>query len=257
MAQAPEDQAAQVAQAIEAGAPFALLPPLDLDAAYVVQDALTRRRLGAAGMAGLAGYKLAFNSPAAMAHNGLHEPCIAPLYRQDIRQDGATLRQAGFRALVVEPEIALELGADLTGERPDRSAAMAALRGFRPAIEVMDHRGAFALAPSAAQAVAQGIFTAGAVLGPLVAPSRLAERHGMETALWLDERCIGRALDAAPQDPLDGLVWAARALAARGWPLTAGMILLCGTHLPVQAVNEPASVRATIGDFGSVGFSLV
>ncbi|QYK42188.1 MAG: hypothetical protein KF887_03400 [Paracoccaceae bacterium] len=252
--------AQEIAADIAGGRGFRLFGGLDddpaaLDRAYAVQDALTGLRGGAAAVGG---YKLAFNSAASRVYYGLAEGCIAPLYARDIRQDGAVLRLADFHSLVIEPEICLELGADLP-HRPDMTPeeAMAAVAAIRPAVEVMDHRGAFALDPSAAQAVAQGIYTAGVVLGAPVSPGLLPARHRTTTRLAIAGAEVGARLDGAPQDPAEGLVWAAGALARRGFRLRAGMILMCGTHLPVHPVAAPAAVLVEMDGFGSVGFSVV
>lgn len=220
-----------------------------------MQDALTALR---GGPGAVAGYKLAFNGQGSRNYYGLAEGCIAPLFRHDIRPDDAVLRLADFHSLVIEPEICLELGRDLphpAGLTP--AEALATLSAIRPAVDVMDPRGAFALDPSAAQAVAQGIYTAGAVLGAPIPAARLADRHGVTTRLVIGGACVGERLDGTPQDPLEGLIWAGGALAARGQSLTAGMILLCGTHLPGHPITAPAAVRVAMGDFGTVGFSVV
>jgi 2-keto-4-pentenoate hydratase len=252
--------ARDIAADIDAGRPFRLFPALDagpgaMDRAYAVQDALTLLR---GGPMALAGYKLAFNGAASRDYYGLTEGCIAPIYTRDIRHDGAVLHLADFHSLVIEPEICLELGADLEpGPGLTTVKAMAAVAAIRPAVEVMDHRGAFALDPSAAQAVAQGVHTAGAVLGATVSPDVLALRHTITTRLMLAEAEVGARADGAPQDPAEALVWAAEALSRRGLALRAGMILMCGTHLPVQAITTPCAVRAEMGAFGTVGFSVV
>jgi 2-keto-4-pentenoate hydratase len=254
-----DDIARGIAADIAAGRLFRIIPELAgadaMDSAYAVQDALTPLR---GGQAAVAGYKLAFNSAASRDYYGLAEGCIAPIYARDIRQDGAILRLADFHSLVIEPEICLELGADLD-HHPGLSAAqaMAAVVAIRPAVEVMDPRGALAQDPSAAQAVAQGIHTAGAVLGAPVSPDLLPARHGITTRLMLAGAEVGAKTDAAPQDPAEALVWAARALSRRGLALRKGMILMCGTHLPVQAVAAPCAVRAEMGLFGAVEFSVV
>lgn len=258
--QAVARMAATIADDIAAGQAFRLMDGLDagpgaMDRAYAVQDAVTALR---GGQAALGGYKLAFNSDASRAYYGLAEGCIAPLFARDIRPDGATLRRADFHSLVIEPEICLELGQDLP-PHPGLTVAqaMATVAAIRPAVEVMDPRGAFALDPSAAQAVAQGIHTAGVVLGAPVAPGLLAARHAITTRLAVAGTEIGARTDAAPQDPGAALVWAVAALARRGQMLRAGMILMCGTHLPVQAITAPGAVRVEMGAFGSVGFSVV
>ena len=255
--------AREIAADIAAGRDFRLFAALDptegdpatMEHAYAVQDALTGLRGGAAAVGG---YKLAFNSAASRVYYQLTEGCIAPIHARDIRQVGATLRLEHFHSLVIEPEICLELGQDLD-HRPGltRAEAMAAVSAIRPAIEVMDHRGALALDPSAAQAVAQGIYAAGAVLGPPVSPDLLAARHGITTRLTVAGAEAGARLDGAPQDPAEALVWAVAALARRGLRLRAGMILMCGTHLPVCPVTLPGAVAADMGLLGSVGFFVV
>lgn len=68
---------------------------------------------------------------------------------------------------------------------------------------------------------------------------------------------VGARLDGAPQDPGEGLLWAARALKGRGLRLRAGMIVLCGTHLPPHAITAPGQVLVEMAGFGTVGFSVV
>ena len=87
---------------------------------------------------------------------------------------------------------------------------------------------------------------------------------GSRSCFGLPEGCVaplclevGAQLEGAPQDPVAGLVGAARAMARRGLRLQAGMILMCGTHLPVQAIGEAGAVRVYMGIFGSMSFSVV
>ena len=250
--------AAGIAKDIAARRTFRLSEGLDgmgMEKAYALQDALTALR---GGPEVVGGYKLAFNSAGSQAYYKLAEGCIAPVYRCDLRKNGAILRRADFHSLAIEPEICLELGADLE-YRPGLtvSEAMAAVAAICPAVEVMDLRGAFDLDPSAAQAVAQGIYSAGAVLGARLTPDRLAARHGVEARLHIGGAVAGSGFDSAPQDPGEGLVWAAGALARRGLQLRAGMILLCGTLLPVREITTPGQVLAEMGAFGSVNFTVV
>jgi 2-keto-4-pentenoate hydratase len=111
------------------------------------------------------------------------------------------------------------------------------------------------------EALARVVLEDGAASAPfriLALPSGrpLDAAYAVQEAM-LRARLAASGGEGAPQDPLEGLVWAARTLALRGRPLRAGMILPCGTHLPVQAVDRPGTVRATMGELGTVGFSLV
>ena len=63
---------------------------------------------------------------------------------------------------------------------------------------------------------------------------------------------IGEATGAAPQTPVDAVLWLAMRLAADGLPLTAGMLVLTGTHLPARPTAEHGEVVVTLEPLGSV-----
>ncbi|MDF1715411.1 MAG: fumarylacetoacetate hydrolase family protein [Antarcticimicrobium sp.] len=233
--------------------------PQDLDGvspetAYAVQNGY----VAAVGMP-VGGYKLAVNGAPQMAHFGVSEPVSARIFTAEMYDSGAVLSISGFEAVSIEPEIAAVMGPGVeTLSGPvDRAGAMAAIACFRPAIELIDQRGIPMPEVSLAQAIALNVFNAGIVLGAgRVAPDAL-DLDGLEVALDLDGERAAQATGAAPQHPGDAVAWLIGHLAARGLTLTPGMVVMCGTHLPLRVLDPGVrQVDVTMGALGAVGFSL-
>lgn len=230
----------------------------DMDAAYAIQDAVTGQLIASRSRDSIGGYKMAFNSPASMQYYSLAEPCVAPVYGGQIVDSGAVLDARNYHTFIVEPEICIVLGKDIPMvERLDRSFVVGCIDSVRPSFELLDHRGAFALDPSAALAVAQGIYNVGAVLGKAVPANLLDQRASLVTTFSINGATVGEKIDAAPQDPIDAISWMAGALARRGQMLKAGMIVLCGTHLPSKAITALSKVEVSMGVLGTAHFELI
>lgn len=227
----------------------------DLGLAYRIQQRVVERLGAGRADPGIGGYKIAFNKASSMDYYGIGEPCLAPVFADSIVGTGAELLGAAYNELVIEPELIVTLTRDLT-DWADRAAIMAAMGPVRPGFELMDVRGAFAHDPTAAQAVAQGIYNAGAVVGgPGVAIGAL-DLARLHTRVAIDGGVVGEAVGAAPQHPVEAVAWVAKTLAARGEQLKSGMIVLCGTHLPTRSVTAPAGIRVDMAGVGSAEFRL-
>jgi 2-keto-4-pentenoate hydratase len=222
----------------------------DLANAYRIQDEVTDALLGDRPGRKIAGYKIAFNRPNSLDYYTLAEPCFAPLFSDQIHPSGIELPLAAFRELVIEPEIAVRLAAPLDGHE-ERAAVAAAIAACLPAIELMDVRGAFAHDPSAAAAVAQRIYSQGAVLG-LESPIGSPDPSVVTASLDVDGIRRGEATGAAPQDPIDAVAWLAGRLARDGRRLEAGMVVLTGAHLPGHALPKRCEVRVGLAPLGDV-----
>lgn len=227
----------------------------DLDLAYRVQRAVIERLKGRRADRRVGGYKIAFNRASSMDYYRIGEPCLAPVFADSIVGTGAELLGAAYNELVIEPELIVTLTRDLT-DGADRATIMAAMGPVRPGFELMDVRGAFGHDPTAAQAVAQGIYNAGAVVGgPGIAIGAL-DLARLRTRVAVDGGVVGEAVGAAPQDPVEAVAWLAKTLAARGEQLKSGMIILCGTHLPTRTVVAPAGILVDMAGVGSAEFRL-
>jgi 2-keto-4-pentenoate hydratase len=229
----------------------------DIETAYRVQDAVTDRLLAVGTLGGIGGYKIAFNNPASMQYYGLQEPCIAPVFERQIMTSGVALVSGDYHSLIVEPEICIVLGKDIdaTGNL-GRAAILACIESVRPSFELLDHRGAFALDPTAAMAIAQSIHNVGAVIGEAVPVETLDRRAGLVTRLLLDGVEAAEKTGGGPQDPIEVVAWMVSTLAKRGQGLKAGMIVLCGAHMPARPVTGATRVEVGMGEMGTSHFIL-
>lgn len=227
----------------------------DLDLAYRVQEKVVRRLMAHRPGRAIGGYKLAFNKASSFAYYGITEPCLAPVFGDRIVRSGAQLDGGAYRELVIEPELIVTLAADVAAGA-DHAAVAAAIGLVQPGFELMDARGAFAHDPSAAEAVAQGIYNAGAVVGDPGVAIEALDPAAIETTVTIDGAVVGQAVGAAPQHPVDAVAWVAGALAARGERLKSGMIVLCGTHLPTRTITAPADIRVDMSGLGRAEFRL-
>jgi 2-keto-4-pentenoate hydratase len=253
-----EDLAQRIARDIREQNPFRLSGSIgtDLARAYAVQDKVTLKLMAHRPGRSIGGYKLAFNKQASFDYYGISEPCSAPVFADRIFYTGAELQLDAYRQLVIEPEIAVVLGEELplSGVTPEQ--AHAAISHYVAAFELLDVRDAFALDPSAAEAVAQGVYNAGAVLGETRLQLNALDLATLPVRLALDDDEPLQAVGAAPQHPVDAVCWLANHLGARGQMLRAGMILLCGTHLPAQTLTQRAAIRLDMGPLGEIALQV-
>lgn len=236
------------------GRDFALHPlgeaPDDMTTAYAVQAEVVTRLTESRG--DIAGYKLAFNRPSSMEYYGLEEPCFAPVFAGEIHASGHEIEIGRYRYLLAESETCITLAKDVPTGPLDRAAIIGCIASVRAAFELLDHRGAFALDPSAAQAVAQGIYNVGVVLGEPSTDLSVLEGKQSSARLLVDGEVEAEGVNAAPQDPVDAVLWLASILARRDMQLKAGMIVLCGTHLPAKEVSEPCGLVLEMTGLGAV-----
>ncbi|MFP4274425.1 MAG: 2-keto-4-pentenoate hydratase [Paracoccaceae bacterium] len=254
-----ETEAEAIAQDILAAAPFDPRAPengRDLAAAYAVQDALAARLEAALGA--VAGWKIAVNAPALMAHFGVTEPASGRVFAQ-LRQDAPARRKASdFRDFAYEPEIAAVMDRTLSPQAAPftRDDVAGAVARFVPALELLDLRGATMPTMHLPDVVAQNITNAGAVIGgPGIAPDALDPAQ-LHTRVQVNGAEALSVTGGAPQHPLDAVTWLANHLAGRGLSLEAGQIVLCGTHAPIAPVSGPAEIVVEMSGLGAASLVL-
>lgn len=230
-------------------------PPFE--AAYAYQDAYVAAVEADAGP--VAGYKLAVNGVPQQMQLGLSQPISARIFGGEVYQSGASLPASGFQTLCVEPEIAAVLGEGVRdlATPGTRAEARQVVDRFHPAIELIDPRGLGMASDLIPAAVALNVMNAGIVLGPdSVAPGALDLSH-MTTTLSFDGAVAAEATDNAPQHPLDAVMWLMSHLAGRGIAVDPGMIVMCGTHVPLlPAPAGGRQVAVSMSGLGTVDFSI-
>ncbi|WP_432937094.1 2-keto-4-pentenoate hydratase [Kribbella sp. CA-253562] len=224
----------------------------DIDAAYDVQR-LTTERLVTSGHR-LVGRKIGLTSPAVQRQLGVDQPDFGALFdTMAVAHDGVV--PAG-RLLQpkVEAEVALVLGADLTGGDCTPADVRAATATVSPALEIVDSRIAgwdITIVDTVADNASSGLFVLGDSL-PLgdVEPADV----GMQLYRGAELVSQGTGRDCLG-DPLNAAAWLASTLARRGEPLRAGDVVLTGALGPMVPVVPGDVFTAVISGLGSVRVS--
>lgn len=229
----------------------------DLAAGYAVQDAVVDHLIESGAREAVTGYKVAANSKALLDLFGLAEPVSARIFADQRHDSPARLRRADFNQFAFEPEIAAILGADLApGVRHDRASAAAAVARFVPAFELLDLRQVDPPRAHMPDMVAANISNEGIVLGgPGVAPEAL-DPAAIRAEVLFDGAMVQDVTGAAPQHPLDVVAWLANHLGARGFGLSAGMVVLCGTHTPILRPEGVTRLSLRMSGLGEVAADL-
>ena len=205
----------------------------DLASAYVVQRALTARRLARGGR--VVGWKLGYTSQVMREQMGIEAPNFGPLLSSMVLDEGVI--GAGFTQPRVEPEIALVLARD-PGAEADVDGVLAATSSARAALEVVDSVWsgyAFDLEHN----TADGSSAAGVVLGAELPLDGLPD---LGVTLLVDGVLVGEGAGRdAGGHPAYGVAWLAARLAERGEPLRPGDVVITG-GLTAAATVPPGSV---------------
>jgi 2-keto-4-pentenoate hydratase len=216
--------------------PFADFPadcaPHDVEAAYAVQDAFVAAKARRCGPA--CGWKIALANPAMQAFVGLREPVAARLHRGQVVASPARVSASHYGRLLVEFELAVELGADLPPRAGGYTAAQVAeaVAALRPAFELADDRGAdyASLARHGLQLVADNAWNEGAVLGERRTDWHRLDLAGLRGVARIDGVVVGDGLGSALMGhPLEALAWLASLASRRGQAMHAGEVAILGT----------------------------
>jgi 2-oxo-3-hexenedioate decarboxylase len=228
-----------------------LTEPLSLDDAYIVQKGSMERRY-ARGETRI-GIKMGFTSRAKMAQMGLDEMIWGRLTSRMLMDDGGTIDFAAFVHPRVEPELAFLLDRPLAG-RVTPMAALAAVVGIAPALEIIDSRYEnfkFSLTDVVADNSSSSALVIGAWSDPAIDFSNL----GMILEIDGVARQIGSSA-AILGHPIRSLVAAARLAEAAGEPLQAGDIVMAGGATAAEALSPGQHVRVVVQDLGRAEFKV-
>jgi 2-keto-4-pentenoate hydratase len=201
-------------------------PDLSIADAYRVQREVDELRL-AAGDTPI-GRKIGLASRELLARVGAREPFWARVFAGRRFSSGVTLDLGRYFQVLLEPEIALVLGADLAAPHTTREQARAAVRAVAPAFEVVERR-TRSEGIVVAETIADSGWNAGCVLGAEI-PAGAIDLDAVEMTLHSARSghlATGRS-SALMDGPAGCLAWLANAAAAAGLPLRAGEIVLSG-----------------------------
>jgi len=216
--------------------PFAGFPadcaPADVGEAYAVQDAFVAMKARACGRP--VGWKIALSNPAMQRFVGLDEPVAGRILQRQLVGAPARTRAADYGRLLVEFEIAVELGEDLPPRAGgySRSRVAGAVAAVRPAFELADDRGADyrTLNAHGLQLVADNAWNEGAVLGERRTDWRRLELAELDGFVAIDGQQVGAGSGRDLMGhPLDALAWLASHVSRRGLTMRAGEVAILGS----------------------------
>lgn len=216
--------------------PFAPFPsdfaPVDLGQALMIQDAFVAIKARECGRP--IGWKVALSNPEMQRFVGLEEPVAGRLHRKQVVGSPAHARAAAYGRLLVEFEIAVELGEDLP-PRPGgytRARVAQAVAALRPAFELADDRGADyrTLGEHGLQLVADNAWNEGAVLGERRTDWRKFDLLELDGFVAIDGQQVGVGSGRDLMGhPLDALAWLASHASRRGLAMRAGEVAILGS----------------------------
>ena len=222
----------------------------DVRLAYEVQQCLSRRRQ--AEGARVVGRKIGLTSTAVQAQLGVDRPDFGYLFDD---MDVSAYSEVPSERLIqpkVEAEVAFVLGADLDSDLLDISAARQAVDHVRAALEIVDSRIAgwdITIADTVADNASSGLF----VLGAKRLPLDEVDTRSLTMRLFIDDEEVSCGDGSACLgDPLNALVWLARATRDLGDPLRAGQVVLSGALGPMAVADPGSKVRAELSGLGNV-----
>jgi 2-keto-4-pentenoate hydratase len=229
--------------------------PSSIDDAYAIQEALLRLLAPTNGP--VAGYKIGLTTAIMQEKLGVNAPIAGGILARTIQHSPGTARAADYVHLGVECEIAFQLQTELSAARApfDRDTVAGAIGAAMPAFELIDDRHAdFAqLANQVSSLVAANVFNAGIVLGPPVAEWRAIDLVAVRGTLRTNGIVAGegRGSDVMGH-PLEAVAWLANMLATRGRSLPAGMTIMTGSIVDLQAPAPGDVMSLSVEGLGEV-----
>jgi 2-keto-4-pentenoate hydratase len=226
------------------------VPELTIEDAYAIQSLNVDRRLAEGGV--LHGRKVGLTSKPMQDLLGVDEPDFGALLDDMFVEEGDDVPLEELLQPRVEAEIVFVMARDLTGPGVTVNAALAAVAGALPALEIIDSRIAD-WEIKLVDTVADNASSARVVLG-----GRLTPLEG------LDLRLVGMALSrngepvesgagaAVLGNPIRCVAWLANRLSDFGASLRAGDVVLAGSLHRALPLSAGDVIRAEFAHLGAV-----
>jgi 2-keto-4-pentenoate hydratase len=209
------------------------IAPRDTREAYAAQTAF--HALAAPSRGVVAGMKIATTTKVMQALMGIDHPCGGAIFANTIHKSPARLRCADFVNLRIECEIAVRLGADLTGVAqftPEDVHPMVA--EVMPAFELIEDRNAVYRETRALSMIADNCWNAGIVIGAPVKFGNGFDIDALQGRLAINGKM---AAEGRADGPLAALAWLANLAIERGKPIRKGMVVITGSLVATTSVS--------------------
>jgi 2-keto-4-pentenoate hydratase len=226
-----------------------------LDAAYVVQTALTQIRIEAG--ARVVGRKVGLTNLKVQRQLGVERPDFGILLDEMMRGQIVPIDHSELLQPRIEAEVAVVLAGDLADDRVFTSGDIRSATGHvRAALEIVDSRIAgwdITIVDTVADNGSSGLFVLGddeVTLGDLDLAA-IAMSMTRSDANGVSVVSSGTGADCLG-DPLAAVAWLANEARDRGLPLRAGDVILSGALGPMVPVVPGDSFAADLSGLGSV-----
>jgi 2-keto-4-pentenoate hydratase len=227
-----------------------LLPEGDIEAAYAVQDMMTKSAVAAGRR--LIGRKIGLTSLAVQMQLGVEQPDFGMLFADMLVGEGLPIPKSRLMQPKIEAEIALILDRDIKMEHPTLADVVRATAYALPALEIVGSRIAnwdIKIVDTVADNASSGLFVLG---GPARKLDGL-DLHGATMEMLNGGDVVSKGTGAACLGhPLNAAAWLAAEMVRRGRPLLAGDVVLTGALGPMVPVKPGDTFRATIAGVGTV-----
>ena len=231
------------------------LAPRSVTEAYAIQSELVGMRgrdLGA-----VVGYKIALTTPAMRKMVGLDDSIAGDMLERTVLRSPASVHAGDYARLLVEFEIAFELGEDLpaVGAPYTREKVAQAVAAAMPALELADDRNAdYAQLPAnALMLIADNAWNEGAVLGAPAADWKEIDLGALKGVASVDGKVVGEGHGRDVMGhPLEALAWLANNLAGRGLGLWRSDIVITGSLVKTYFAQPGDRIHFDAGELGSV-----
>ena len=241
-------------------APLSALPescrPQTLEDGYAIQAALVA--LQVAEGARRIGWKIGATNPGARELLGVAGPFYGVLLSTLTTEAPSRFDASRMFQRVVEPEIALEIGADLDPAAApfDADAIRRVVRAVLPAIEIVDTSLAGGLKAGGPALIADDGSHGRWIKGAPVTDWQGLDLIAHRVTLAIDSEVVREGSGGNVEGgPFAATAWLANALAASGRGLRAGDYVTTGTTTQPAPAAAGRTVRADFGVLGSVEIS--
>ena len=229
------------------------LAPRTEGEAYAIQDAFVALRSDKLGP--IAGYKIALSSREMQKFVGVDAPQAGAVLRGQVRRSPARISASDYVRLIVEFEIAVEMGEDLpVADAPfSRERILQAVAALMPAIEIADDRGAdySRLARHPHELIADNGWNEGVVLGEPVRDWKALDAAQVLGVASINGRKAGEGRgEAAMGHPLDAVAWLANHLASLNRGLLRGEFVITGSVITSKEAKAGDRVEFALDGLG-------
>ena len=226
------------------------LQTTDLQTAYAVQDILVGKLLKQIGGEKI-GYKIGCTSVGAQQLLNTNAPVYGQMFAAWTHQSPVMLPSADFQMIVIEPEFAFTLNADVPAGTYDAESIRPFVANLIPSIEIVHHRLGDWDRFDAPKVIADNAIHGAWIAGKREYDWQHLDLPNHQVTLYADGVEVGAGEGRiALGNPLNALAWLANELPHYGHQLIAGQVVTTGVCMNVYTAQPNEQI---VADFGSLG----